>query len=98
MWPTRYRNGGAVQTTTGASDPEADASSFAKSAGVTESFPHGQPDEVPAPPPAQADAASGSDSRVRTASDEAFMLRMITAVARVRVRASEYFRFPAGVK
>jgi hypothetical protein len=35
-----------VQTTTGLSGPEAPASSFANSAGVTESVPHGHPEDA----------------------------------------------------
>jgi hypothetical protein len=53
---------------------------------------------LPAPPPAQAYAATSKGSRVRTANDQAFMLRMITVVACVRIEAEECFGFPAGVK
>jgi hypothetical protein len=61
-----------VQTTTGLSGPEALASSFAKSAGVTESLPHGHPDEAaPVEPPAHAaDSATNMIAAASTASPD----------------------------
>ena len=61
-WPARNRNGGAVQTTTGLSAPDAFASSATRSAGLTMLSPHGSvEDAVPAVFPAQA-----AEARART--------------------------------
>ena len=94
MWPILYRNGGAVQTTTGLSGPDAVASSLANSAGVTESFPHGHPDEAE-PDGSTPQASVSRRNRVdatRRVGSRSFMTSMITAGRRA-VRAGSFPRW-----